>query len=185
VPGKDGTGPLGSGPLTGRGDGFCVVRLKGSGPSGVKGFAGLQGRPLYETTDNRKEAAMPAGDGTGSMRMGPMTGRGAGRCAGHGAPGYMNPIPGRGFGMGFRLRQGFGGQVGRGRGGGRGGRRGWCNGLFHALGLPERTRRDVSGDMPVLSRELSALKQQAEYLGNALESIRKRIQEVESSCAAD
>lgn len=35
---------------------------------------------------------MPAGDGTGSMRMGPMTGRGAGRCAGHGAPGYMNPI---------------------------------------------------------------------------------------------
>lgn len=170
MPGKDGTGPLGSGPLTGRGDGFCVVQLEGSGPSGVKGFAGLQGRPLYETTDNRKEAAMPAGDGTG-----PMTGRGAGRCAGYGATGYMNPIPGCGFGMVF----------GRGRGGGRGGRRGWCNGLFHASGLPERTRRDVSGDMPVLSRELSALKQQAEYLGNALESIRKRIQEVESSCAAD
>ena len=43
---------------------------------------------------------MPAGDGTGPMGMGPMTGRGAGYCSGYGAPGWSNPIPGRGFGLG-------------------------------------------------------------------------------------
>jgi len=46
---------------------------------------------------------MPAGDGTGPRGMGPMTGRGAGYCAGYGAPGYANPMPGRGFGMGWGL----------------------------------------------------------------------------------
>lgn len=40
---------------------------------------------------------MPAGDGTGPFRFGPMTGRAAGYCAGYPVPGFMNPIPGRGF----------------------------------------------------------------------------------------
>ena len=40
---------------------------------------------------------MPFGDGTGPMGLGPMTGRAAGYCAGYGMPGFMNPIPGRGF----------------------------------------------------------------------------------------
>jgi hypothetical protein len=40
---------------------------------------------------------MPAGDGTGPMGLGPMTGRAAGYCAGYGMPGFANPIPGRGF----------------------------------------------------------------------------------------
>jgi len=45
---------------------------------------------------------MPAGDGTGPLGFGPMTGRAAGYCAGYPVPGYMNPIPGRGFlGRGF------------------------------------------------------------------------------------
>jgi len=55
--------------------------------------------------------------------MGPMTGRGAGYCAGYGVPGYANPMPGRGFGMGW------------GRGGGWGGGRGWRN-MYYATGLP-------------------------------------------------
>lgn len=38
---------------------------------------------------------MPGGDGTGPMGMGPMTGRGAGYCAGNDVPGYANPLPGR------------------------------------------------------------------------------------------
>jgi len=38
--------------------------------------------------------AMPRGDGTGPMGMGPMTGRAAGYCAGYGVPGYMNPAGG-------------------------------------------------------------------------------------------
>ncbi|MBN1420614.1 MAG: DUF5320 domain-containing protein [Planctomycetes bacterium] len=67
---------------------------------------------------------MPWGDRTGPMGMGPMTGRGAGYCAGYGVPGYMNPIPGRGFGMGFGRGRGFGG-----------GGRGWRH-RFYATGLP-------------------------------------------------
>jgi len=43
---------------------------------------------------------MPRGDGTGPMGFGPMTGRAAGYCAGFGIPGFMNPIPARGIGMG-------------------------------------------------------------------------------------
>lgn len=33
--------------------------------------------------------------------MGPMGGRGAGFCAGSGAPGSSDPVPGRGFGIRF------------------------------------------------------------------------------------
>jgi len=43
---------------------------------------------------------MPAGNGTGPLGMGPMTGRAAGYCAGFGVPGYVNPTMGRGFGAG-------------------------------------------------------------------------------------
>ena len=38
---------------------------------------------------------MPAGDGTGPLGWGPMTGRAAGYCAGFPVPGFMNPMPGR------------------------------------------------------------------------------------------
>ncbi len=62
---------------------------------------------------------MPRGDGTGPMGGGPMSGRGAGYCAGYGAPGYANPSYGRGFGSG---------------GGGRGGR-GWRH-RYYATGVP-------------------------------------------------
>ena len=59
---------------------------------------------------------MPRGDGTGPMGMGPMTGRGAGYCAGFGIPGYMNA----GFGWGYRrgVGRGFGPGFGRGWAGG-------------------------------------------------------------------
>ena len=45
---------------------------------------------------------MPFGDGTGPMGLGPMTGRGSGFCAGFGAPGFTNAMPGRWFGRGWR-----------------------------------------------------------------------------------
>lgn len=41
---------------------------------------------------------MPAGDGTGPLGFGPMTGRAAGYCAGYPVAGFMNPISGRAFG---------------------------------------------------------------------------------------
>ena len=86
---------------------------------------------------------MPRGDGTGPTGMGSMTGRAAGYCAGYSMPGYVNPIPRQGLGLGlgrgfrapyaaFGRRPRFGGGYGRGlwratgfgRGGGRG-RRFW------------------------------------------------------------
>ena len=54
---------------------------------------------------------MPWGDGTGPMGLGPMTGRGAGFCAGFGVPGFANPWPR--FGRGYWL---FGRGLGLGRG---------------------------------------------------------------------
>jgi len=60
---------------------------------------------------------MAWGDGTGPDGLGPMTGRGAGYCAGFDVPGYANP--GVGAGRGFGLGRGRGRGFGR-RGGGRG-----------------------------------------------------------------
>jgi len=55
---------------------------------------------------------MPFGDGTGPRGLGPVTGRGAGFCAGFGAPGFVNPIPRRGFGFGRRYRYPYAGGYG-------------------------------------------------------------------------
>lgn len=54
---------------------------------------------------------MPWGDRTGPWGLGPMTGRAAGYCAGYPVPGYMNPIPGFGWGFGRGWGRG-GGWVG-------------------------------------------------------------------------
>lgn len=126
---------------------------------------------------------MPGGDGTGPAGFGPMTGRAAGFCAGYPVPGYANPIGGRGYwgwGRGFR-------------GGGRGRRHG-----YYATGLPGWARAGYGGSAwvgwggyPVpfgtpaatgLSpqQELDGLKGQQEYLEDALEGIKKRIEELES-----
>ncbi|MFN2167014.1 MAG: DUF5320 domain-containing protein [Anaerolineae bacterium] len=125
---------------------------------------------------------MPAGDGTGPRGMGPMTGRGAGYCAGYDAPGYANPMPGRGFGMGW------------GRGGGRG--RGWRH-MYYATGLPGWARYGYApawGAPPAAAygpygappqqpltpeQETEFLKSQAEMLKQELDAISQRIAELE------
>ena len=124
---------------------------------------------------------MPGGDGTGPGGMGPMTGRAAGYCAGYAVPGFMNPIPGRGF-------------WGRGRGGGGWGRRN----RFYATGLTGWQRAGYGypafgGAMPygapyaapvaptvTAQQELDQLKGQAEYFEDALDGIKKRIEELEA-----
>ena len=123
---------------------------------------------------------MPGGDGTGPGGMGPMTGRAAGFCVGYPAPGYANFAGGRGYG-------------GRGRGGGWG-RRNW----YYATGIPGWAR--AAQDMPAwgagaspnayggapfapgltAQQELDGLKGQAEYLEDALDGIKKRIEELGS-----
>ena len=47
MPGYDGTGPQGEGPLTGRGEGYCAIQLpdRRSGQAAV-GLAGLAGTPV-------------------------------------------------------------------------------------------------------------------------------------------
>ena len=136
------------------------------------------------TTEKRKGKNMPAGDRTGPMGMGPLTGRAAGFCAGNGRPGYANPVPGYGCGMGF----------GRGRGGwGRGGGRGWRHG-FHATGLAGWQRAQAGwpgwGGMPpgagMPSREerLDALRTQTECLETALGDLRKQREQIEADTNA-
>ncbi len=135
---------------------------------------------------------MPGGDRTGPLGIGPMTGRGAGMCAGYDVPGYMNPASGRGFGggQGRRLGRGFG----------MGGGRGWRH-QYYATGLPGWARgygysQPYTGEMPVasgpartskaaLNEELAYLKEQAQYLGKALEDIESRVKELQQDAGDD
>jgi hypothetical protein len=122
---------------------------------------------------------MPGGDRTGPWGMGPMTGRAAGYCAGFGAPGYMNPMYGRGFGYG----RGYGR-------GGRGGGRGWRN-MFYATGLPGWMRAGApygywGPAAPYVpfeltrDQEVEALREQSKFLESSLEEVQRRISELEA-----
>jgi len=46
MPGYDGTGPKGRGPMTGRGGGYCSLKLSGSPDEQLSGFAGRSGYPV-------------------------------------------------------------------------------------------------------------------------------------------
>ena len=127
---------------------------------------------------------MPGGDGTGPAGMGPMTGRAAGYCAGYPVPGYMNPIPGRGY-----FGWGRGGGFGRGRGGGRG-QRNW----YYATGLPGWQRAAIgypafgAGSYPYTpnstpKEEIDILKDQADFLKQQLQDVQERISTLEKAQA--
>ena len=111
---------------------------------------------------------MPRGNRTGPTGAGPMTGRAAGYCAGYPVPGYMNPMPGRGFGSG--------------RGGGWG--HGWRH-WFHATGLPGWARSGYApawgygpSAPPTPEQEAEGLNAQAEWLKDQLNAINQRIEEL-------
>ena len=120
---------------------------------------------------------MPGGDGTGPGGMGPMTGRAAGFCAGYSVPGYANPVGGRGMGMGFG--RGRGGGFGRGRG------FGWGRAGYGLPAYGSAVNPYAYGGVPFAptvapQQELDGLKGQAEYLEDALDGIKKRIEELDS-----
>ena len=135
---------------------------------------------------------MPRGDRTGPAGYGPMTGRGAGYCAGFGVPGYMNPYPGRGYGRGFgggygggfgwRHRNWAGGSGFWGRGRGRGfGVWGAYPGYSpyppvapYAPGDPYQAGQYTKKD------QLDDLTTQARYLEEELNEIRKHIETIEA-----
>jgi hypothetical protein len=130
---------------------------------------------------------MPGGDGTGPAGMGPMTGRAGGFCAGYPVPGYMNPVGGRGYGgwgRGFR-----GGGFGRGRGFGWAGvgygMPAWGVGVSPYAYGGGAVNPYAYGGVPFAptiapQQELDGLKGQSEYLEDALDGIKKRIEELES-----
>jgi len=134
--------------MTGRGMGYCVLNISEGDPLPPAFGQNVLARSEQET-DTFKETGkegmtMPAGNGTGPLGFGPMTGRAAGYCAGYPVPGYMNPVAGRGgyygqvgpayaagpyapvaapYGYGYPVGRGFFGRGfgrGRGRGFGRG-----------------------------------------------------------------
>lgn len=100
------------------------------------------------------------------MGMGPMTGRGAGYCAGYGVPGYANAGPFGSFG------------------GGRG-HRYW----FRATGIPGYMRFQglvqpaFQGSDP--ASEVTALQAQARMLQEQLERINARLEELGGSAAGE
>ncbi len=109
---------------------------------------------------------MPRGDRTGPAGMGPMSGRGAGYCAGFAAPGFVNGAPGRGMGMG--RGRGFG----RGSGFGANWRNGWTAAPYAAGPYP-------ANNIPAGYSEAEILKNQAQQLGEMLDNVNKRLSEID------
>ena len=112
---------------------------------------------------------MPFGNGMGPAGMGPMSGRGAGFCAGYGVPGYLNHWSGLGApgaGLGF----------GRGRG------RGHRN-MYWATGLTgwQRGAMGVQPQpyQPSAEQELGALQEQLKAMEQGIGQIQGRIRELE------
>jgi hypothetical protein len=142
---------------------------------------------------------MPAGDGTGPLGMGPMTGRGMGYCAGYPTPGFANTWPAR-FGRGF-FGRGFGAGFGRGRG-----NRFWARATgmpgwyragigYPAFGrwpaqasvVPVQTVQPVQPvqqpaypwNQPTKEQELQMLEQERSALGNEMKAIEQEINELQ------
>lgn len=110
---------------------------------------------------------MPRGDRTGPLGLGPMTGRAAGFCAGYPVPGYMNPIPGRGFRHCY-----------------------WATGLpgwiRARIGYPAFGMGPMPYDYePTPEEEMTILKNQAEFLKKQLEDVQNRINTLEKAQAQE
>jgi len=108
---------------------------------------------------------MPGGDRTGPLGAGPRTGRAAGFCGGYEMPGYANPVTGFGRGMGF--------------GRGRGWRfRGWAGSGVSPWGAQPM----YTGSGPVSpEQEKEILTQEAEALQRELNTINKRLSDLETT----
>jgi hypothetical protein len=125
---------------------------------------------------NRKEMNdMPRGDGTGPGGLGPMTGRAAGYCAGYPVAGFMNPYVGR-PGLGFGYGRGFGRGLGRGYG------RGFRFGYAYPIPYVPQVYGSGFYQPPAEPKhEMEMLAEEAKYLKEQLETINKRITELEKS----
>lgn len=118
---------------------------------------------------------MPFGDGTGPRGEGPMTGRGAGYCAGYRRPGYANSRPKRGLGRGYG--RGYG--SGRGPGFGRGFRGRYLRNYPDWI-RGNRTQ-DISNEEELqnLREEERAIEKDLSTLKEDLDKVKNRISELE------
>lgn len=103
---------------------------------------------------------MPGGDRTGPLGQGPMTGRGAGFCAGFSSPGFSAPRYGRGFGRG----------MGQGRGLGR---RFWYRSLYN----PFDEVASIENEKQYLEDLVKNLETEIETIKDRLEKISKEKKE--------
>jgi hypothetical protein len=123
---------------------------------------------------------MPYGDGTGPRGFGPVTGHGAGHCAGNTVPDRANFGPvwacRRGGGWGWRNRYYETGLTGWQRGGG------WGN-----VEIPVTAPMVPAGVPTPMNRELqlSILKTQADSLTRTLDAIKKQIETLDAQNEKD
>jgi Family of unknown function (DUF5320) len=176
MPGRDGTGPTGEGPMTGASSGSCILRIPDGLSEQVQGFAGEAGWLVSfgGNPERVKEVFdMPRGDRTGPTGAGPGTGRMRGFCMGFGIPGTGNRArdfasPGRaGGGQGRRNRFLQTGLTG------------WQRSAGFGSGRGSRGFSTTDSD-PVPGSGLETLKARAGNLEKALDAIKRRIQEMES-----
>ncbi|MDO9513221.1 MAG: DUF5320 domain-containing protein [Elusimicrobiota bacterium] len=123
---------------------------------------------------------MARGDGTGPDGLGPMTGRGAGYCAGFDVPGYANP--GVGAGRGFGAGRGMGRGVAR-RGGGRG--FGFGRSFAGAVNpyYGQATYVAPPAQQTTPAQEAEMLKNEAKALETEMKIISNRLKSLESQAA--
>ncbi len=118
---------------------------------------------------------MPWGDGTGPNGLGSMTGRAAGYCAGYSTPGYLNPIPGRGY---WGRGRGWGRGFGRGFGWGRGWR--WSAPYYgYASGpaVPYNPPLSASQEADFLKNEAKALEQEMKAINDRIKTLERESKE--------
>ena len=111
---------------------------------------------------------MPRGNGTGPTGMGPMTGRGAGFCAGYDVPGYANGGAGLRGGRGFRNQYYATGLTG------------WQRGARGFAAVPPQGYPSYPVYQPTPEQELNSLRNQAKMMEEDLARAKEMISELES-----
>jgi hypothetical protein len=123
---------------------------------------------------------MPFGDGTGPRGFGPVTGRGAGYCAGYTVPdrGNFGPVwdSRGGGGRGWRNRYYETGLTGLQRRGGWGNMKMPVTAPMVPVGVPTPMNREL---------QLSALKAQADSLERTLDAIKRQIETLDTQNEKD
>ncbi|MEA3558912.1 MAG: DUF5320 domain-containing protein [Candidatus Thermoplasmatota archaeon] len=128
---------------------------------------------------------MPGGDESGPWGRGPMTGRGAGYCAGFETPGFAGRGPGRGFGRG--MGRGYAqGEPGRGFGRGMGRGYGFNEPVYHPDEIgPYRPGMSRAVGEPSPEAERAYLENMVKGMETELENIKKRIGELTEEGSTD